>query len=318
MGHKKSKLKQEQEQERTRRQRQYLNNLKDINTSFQVAETAIGSTWMEDVPSPIQQVNMTQTPSTYIEQLRNFAQRYQLKDDFIAKFRRLGDFKVVMLADDSGSMNADAYTAEFLLDPYATIPTCFQELQGMVHCITDAIGFLSKNPMDLVFLNREGVSGVKSFEQIKDCFMKPPESHHHTPTVDCLKRIIHSERQILTERNLLIFIATDGKPTTHFGEDAVDQMDEYLEEIMDQYPNLYITFMACISDESLLKTMDQWARKYPRIGVVDAYYVECKEMKEKHAQLQFTHGDYITKALLVSIDPDIKQRFRDDSSDSDS
>jgi hypothetical protein len=88
---------------------------------------------------------------------------------------------------------------------------------------------------------------------------------------------------------------------------------------MNMYPKLYITFMACVSDESLLKNMDKLDEKYERVGVVDEFNVEFREMMDKHkdeADFSFTMGDYVTKALLVSIDPDIKAQFRDFSSSS--
>lgn len=268
----------------------------------------------EPQPSPPVDIELT------MAMFKEFAEKFGIGDKFASKLRKLGDFNIVMLNDDSGSMNSDAYTSEFLSDPYAKINSRFEELRAMVECVIDKAGVLSKEAIDVEFLNREGKRGVRLFQEVKDCFDRKPTKHDLTPMVKSLKRIIANKKTVMAENNLLIFIATDGAPTDDQGHANIPEMDKYLEHLMAEYPNLYITFMACVSDEKLLKTMDKWGQKYDRIGVVDEYYVEYKEMMDKHKdepEFQFTHGDYITKALLVSIDPEVKQLFRDESSSSD-
>ena len=57
--------------------------------------------------------------------------------------------------------------------------------------------------------------------------------------------------------------------------------------------------------------MDNWGQTMPRIGVVDEYKVEYKEMLERYPHIRFDKSEYIIKSMLVSIDPEIKQLFND-------
>lgn len=275
----------------------------------QMAQQSAASSYQPQAGIPPLQMDQT------LAMFKAFAQKMGIKNDFAAKLRKVGDFKIVVLNDDSGSMNSNAYTGEFVKDPYAPMPSRFDELKRMNQTILDMACILSKEPVDVFFLNREGKQNVKNFAEIEPYFAKRPTEHDLTPTVRALQNIIAQHQKTLSEKNLLIFIATDGQGTDANGQVNIPEMDNYLRQIHESYRNLYITFCACVSDESLLKIMDKWGREMPRIGVVDQYVVEYKEMMEKHGknpEFSFTQGDYVTKALLVSIDPDIKQLFRDD------
>jgi hypothetical protein len=72
--------------------------------------------------------------------------------------------------------------------------------------------------------------------------------------------------------------------------------------------------MACSSDELLLETMDKWGQKFNHVGVINQFGVEYKEMIDSHNNMidwTFTIGDFIVKAMLVSLDTDIKKIFND-------
>ena len=125
---------------------------------------------------------------------------------------------------------------------------------------------------------------------------------------------------MMAEKNLLIFIATDGMPTDDNDNRNFPELADFLKRSLDQFPSLFVTFMACISEEELLKNMDKLGTELDRVGVVDEYHVEFKEMMEKHKNdknFTFTQGDYLTKALLVAVDRDIKLLFKDEDSDDD-
>lgn len=244
---------------------------------------------------------------------REFAAKFGISDTFAAKLRKLGDFKVIIANDDSGSMNSDAYTGEYIKDAYAAIPTRFDELLKMVEIVMKMAGVLSKDTLDLYFMNRAPKLGVKNFDEVRQCFLQKPTQYDLTPTVVMLQKIIAANEKILIEKNVIIFLATDGSPTNSNGDVDIDNLNKYIAYLMETYPRLYITFMACVCDESLLETMDKLGEKHQRVGVVDQFDVEYKEMMTKHAfdpKFNFTTGDYVTKALLVSIDPETKALFK--------
>ena len=247
---------------------------------------------------------------------RQFANKFGISKDFASKIRALGNFKVVFLCDDSGSMSLDAYSGEFIKDPFAAIPTRFQELSNMVKFVMDIVCVISNDPIDLYFLNRAGKQNAKSYMEVAPLFIPPPNGG--TPIVRALKSIITDKKLMMAEKNLLIFIATDGMPTDDKDNRNFPELAEFLRGSLDQFPSLYVTFMACVSDEELLLNMDKLGKELDRVGVVDEYQVEFKEMMEKHKDnkdFTFTQGDYLTKALLVAVDKDIKLLFKDEDSE---
>ena len=253
--------------------------------------------------------------ATPLTMFREFATKFGISDTFAGKLRQLGDFKVIMANDDSGSMNSDAYGGDYIKNnPYGAIPTRFDELLKMVEIVINMAGVLSKEALDLYFMNRAPKLNVKSFDEVRECFLKKPTEYDLTPTVGMLEKIIAVNQRVMVEKNVIIFLATDGSPTNIEGQEDIENLNKYVDYVMRQYPRLYITFMACVSDEALLATMDNLGKKYKRVGVVDQFNVEYKEMMAKHASkpnFTFTMGDYVTKALLVSIDPETKALFTD-------
>ncbi|MHB1952796.1 MAG: vWA domain-containing protein [Sulfobacillus sp.] len=236
-----------------------------------------------------------------------FAKKFGIGNDFSRKLSMLKYCVVKILNDDSGSMKSPAYGE----CSYQLIPNRFSELREMNKVIFDVIGIFA--PIDVYFLNRPGRRNLRSFAQAEDMFAAPPSGM--TPIVARLRQIIaESLGQLESGCRLLIFIATDGQPTNDSGRIDVNELNHYVDFLMTNYPNLHLTFMACVSDESLLEVMDSLGEMYPRVGVVDEFQVEKKEMQEKFQNdpdFEFTISDYLVKAALVSLDPEIKQIFRD-------
>ena len=244
------------------------------------------------------------------ERLNMFAGKFEIPVNFVQRLHGLKKFKIAFLCDDSGSMQQDAYTREFAGSPYELIPTRFKEMETMLQDVFEGASIISQDPLDVYFMNRGSYRNVQHFSHIQSMFVTPPTGG--TPTVDLLRQIITDNIPILQgERNLLIFIATDGIPTDRNGDNDTPRLNTYLRQLMAQYPNLYITFMACVSDESLLEVMDNWGQTMPRVGVVDEFKVECKEMLERYPHIKFDKSEYIIKSMLVSIDPEIKELFND-------
>jgi len=266
-----------------------------------------------------------QPKKTKEELFQEFATKFEIRNNFAQQLSLLKKFKIVFLYDDSGSMTEPAYTAEFA-SPGQRIPSRFEETATMAKDILDGCCILSDDPVDIYFMNGDSVrgcdkvkTGVRSFSEIQYMFERIPQGI--TPTIASLEQIIANNQLMLHgERNLLVFIATDGAPTSYdpYQRQVVDdtkRFKAYIDKLMKQYKNLYITFMACVSDETLLETMDEMGEKYTNVGVVDEYNVEKKEMNDRYGNQRgrdwFNTNLYLTKALLVSVCPQVKQAFAD-------
>jgi len=257
-------------------------------------------------------------PIVYDEQkalqvFKSFVEKFKIPLANAAQMRSLADFKIAFLADDSGSMEEPAYDREYAESRHAKIPTRWEELKEMVRLVFDLAGILTKNPMDVYFMNRPGRLNVRQYGEVEDLFRSGPGGG--TPTCTSIENIVRAEEpRLRSEQQLLIFIATDGHASD-------GDMDACLARVMGEHKELHVTFVACMSEERLLAHMEGWGRKYDRIGVVDELRVETKQMKKRHRKdpgFTFTVSDYLTKALLVSVNKDIKELFRDDWGGDDS
>jgi len=161
---------------------------------------------------------------------------------------------------------------------------------------------------------KEGYQDIERMDQMSSLWGTPSDPHSLTPLVETMKRIIEKEGRFLAEGNLLLYVITDGLNTNLEGKEDVPQMDEYLNELMRSYSNLYVTFVACAGSENLLENMDKYSKLYARVGVVDQFRVEMREQQTKHASepgFKFTIGDLLTKLALVSLVPQVKELFMD-------
>jgi len=239
-----------------------------------------------------------------LKMFNDFATRFSISNNFIAKFQAMRAFKVVLICDDSGSMRNDAYICEFATMGTIGI-TRFDELKTMVKLIVESTKMITNSDIDIVFMNRKGKKNISTFDDIKSHFTDMPDGY--TPLADTLRKVVSDNEEYMKENNLIIYILTDGSPTTTDGYDDKDTVRRNISAYMQNFRNLYMTFMMCVSDEDLLDFADKIGQQHKRVGVVDEFNVEVKEMKERG--INMSYGDYVTKALLVAIDPDIKKQF---------
>ncbi|CAF3613186.1 unnamed protein product [Rotaria sp. Silwood1] len=67
---------------------------------------------------------------------------------------------------------------------------------------------------------------------------------------------------------------------------------------------MYVTFLACTDDESSADYLSQWGRTMINVDIVDDYKSEREEVRQaKGFNYPFSFGDYIVKALIGAVDP---------------
>lgn len=154
--------------------------------------------------------------------------------------------------------------------------------------VIEIYSILSKDPIALCLLNGVGNPAVKNYEQDERILKITPDGG--TPTVRVLKRIINKKAHVMRDKNLIIYITTDRQPTDDAGNGNFQQLDDLIVKLMNKYPKLYITFMACVGTEELLKNMNKLGKKYAHIGVVDEYKVEEREMEKYKGDKFYVHN----------------------------
>jgi hypothetical protein len=99
----------------------------------------------------------TKNDVVVMNKFRAFAKKYKIPEEFIFHYRKLRNMKIVIVADDSNSMRADAYSGELLTQEEKKsllIPSRFDELKMMIRMILEFAGILSDQGVDVRFLNR--------------------------------------------------------------------------------------------------------------------------------------------------------------------
>lgn len=230
-------------------------------------------------------------PTIYEDELREVCLKYEINECFAEKIRALEGYEIVIVIDDSGSMNT-------VIDsqcPYGRANTRWQELKITTSIVIEIATVLDHNGVDVYFLNREPILGVKSASELDYTFSIPPKGY--TPIVATLRKIISKK----SETPRLIIIATDGEPTDQRGQTNIPEFRRVLER--ERNRNDYVTILACTDNDDTMDYLNDWDVKIPHLDVVDDYVSEKKEILAVQGNsFPFSFGDYVVKALMGGVD----------------
>ena len=236
-----------------------------------------------------------------LQKLQALAMRHEIRPDWVVKLRQLENFSIVMICDDSGSMNTVVRQPSVrTMNPYGRNPTRWDELMGTASLILDVASTLSNEGIDLYFLNRPPIFKCTGAEQIQSAFAYSPPSGY-TPLVPSVQQVFQNKRDQILERKLLLIIATDGQPTDMQGN---VQIANFIQTLKNKHKNVYVSILACTDDDASVAYLNDVDRDVPNVDVSDDYSSEKKEvLRAQGSNFHFTYGDYVVKALLGSVDP---------------
>jgi len=231
-----------------------------------------------------------------LETFRDVCTRLEISDFFANKLRMLEGFKIVIICDDSGSMNSLSDALINQGDPFGPKPTRWDELKHTVGTIIDIASVLSINGVDILFLNRTGFKNITNRYQINPLFAQKPAGG--TPIVP----VLHSIFKEKTENNRLVILATDGVPNDHQGNNDTRAFKKLLQT--QRSPQDYVTIVACTDDANTVSYLNNWDKELINLDVVDDYVSERGEiLRAQGLDFSFSYGDYVVKCMLGSIDP---------------
>jgi hypothetical protein len=139
------------------------------------------------------------------------------------------------------------------------------------------------NGVEIYFLNRGSFQNVKDPHIVDKFFQTPPSGY--TPLVPVLNEIFTSKlaNRGWDKKKLLVFVATDGVPTDEDGNENVQELERTMREKR-RIETTYVSFLLCTDDP----TCDDYLTEWDRTG-----------------ELFFSRGEYVVKALVGAIDPEI-------------
>lgn len=249
--------------------------------------------------------NQAMNPADKLQALRLVAEKYELAGGAVSKLRKLEGYDIVFIADDSSSMNNPAHEIP-KNDPFANVPTRWQELEQRVLQVMEIACCLDRDGIDLYFLNRPPQFNVHDINFAKSLFVEPPRGY--TPLSQAYRRVL-KEKLAGQEEKILIIVATDGEPNKQDrrGTWTLDSagFTELLKTRDGNKPGRCpTTIMACTDSDHEVGWLNALDDTVPCLDVVDDFKEERAEIMAKQGQsFHFTMGDYVVKTLLGSIDP---------------
>ena len=160
------------------------------------------------------------------------------------------------------------------------------------------------NGVDIYFLNRDEPTNVTDPEEVQELFVDSPAGY--TPLVPVLRRVFSLPAATVGhEKQLLVFVATDGAPTDYAGNDQIRELralmrDERCAE------TTHVQFLACTDEVRPIVYLNEFDGTMKNVDVTRDFYRERALVRRKFGDDHpFSEGDYLVKALLGAVDEEI-------------
>jgi len=202
--------------------------------------------------------------------------------------------QMVIIADDSGSM-ANPSVPPAKRKPGVDSSTRWDELRATISSIVDVTACFDSSGVDVFFLNREAVAGVKdsSDPRLVQAFETPPDGT--TPLLEAMELVTS---RLSRERPVLLFLLTDGEPNG-----GPEPVEAALKKLVAHGggPKICVQIMVCTPDDEEVEWLNALDRDTEGLDVTDDYHTEQQEVLMFNKASQFTRGDWVMKAVLGTV-----------------
>lgn len=241
-------------------------------------------------------------PDSRRRQLEAILQRFEISIVDAQDLTLLEDYRIMVIADDSGSMNnASAPPGQRVLGQKSM--SRWQELQQTLSMIVQIGACLDPQGVDLYFLNRPGILRLQSADDPRYRQAFATDASGSTPLTRVLLQLA-AQCITSTERPILLVILTDGEP-----DEGACHFTYELRRLVKK-ENTRCTFrvqiMACTDDDSAVGWLNAVDDELSEVDVTDDYHSEMLEVLKRRPG-RFTRGDWCMKALLGPV----SQKFDD-------
>jgi len=216
----------------------------------------------------------------------------------------LNTTEIVLLLDDSGSMNANVIDANYgnnqMNNNYGNNvvqQTRWLELKRLAAEVIRIVTAVEKQSgLDIYFLNRGVVKNVTDMSGLQQYFSNPPSGG--TPLMGCLNQIYNDKKFVLgSGRKLLIVVVTDGEPSdcSHI------QLQELLSTLTSN-ADVHVSFAECTDQEEDMAYLDRWDGVIKNFDNTEDFREEQRKVKMCMGQnFKFDYNDYVVKILLATF-----------------
>eukprot|EP01103_Thecamoeba_quadrilineata_P005212 TRINITY_DN15038_c0_g1_i1.p1 TRINITY_DN15038_c0_g1~~TRINITY_DN15038_c0_g1_i1.p1 ORF type:complete len:288 (-),score=32.97 TRINITY_DN15038_c0_g1_i1:144-1007(-) len=242
------------------------------------------------------------------DRFNQLASQYEINPVFINQLKEIGGIKKVIIVDNSGSMSS-ILKQPVKYDQFNNRYTRWMELRDFMYDAIDIISVTDQQGCDVYPLNNcKPIMNVRFKENIEFLFSTPPGGY--TPLTRVYKQVLSDNAQEISERGLLIIIATDGEPTDDSNRTNIREFKQALTTVKSKYENtraagysgkVYTNIIACTDDDQSMEYLNDWDNIIPRLDVTDDYVSERKEiLRARGHNFKFSRGDYIVKCIVGS------------------
>jgi len=247
-----------------------------------------------DEPNPNLEFHAEPEAEPQLNRLQAVLDRFEVSIAEAQELCVLEDYELVVIADDSGSMNCPA--APLSQRQLGERPLSrWDELKETVSLMVDIGTCLDRSGIDVFFLNRGHVLNVKSSSDaaFRNAFSTPPTGT--TPLTETLQRVC---ARLNGERPVLMVILTDGEPNGG----ATKFCAELKRAVQNPQKKVKVQIMACTGEDEAISWLNTVDKQFVEVDVTDDYYSEKVQVLQKVRRIQkFTHGDWVMKAMLGCV-----------------
>lgn len=245
------------------------------------------------------QVSKVKQPSKddKLESLKAVATKYEIVSGSIIKLRKLESYDIVVIADDSSSMNTAA--------KHSSMTTRWTELRDRISEIVEVMVCLDPDGIDIYFINGKTHERIADSNAVERLFDKRPDGF--TPLTECYSRVLRDRASQTSNRPVLIIVATDGEPNREVSSGGMISDVEGFRNAISQRKNPQqspTVIMACTDSPFEIGWLNGLDRDAPNVDVVSEYRKELGEIRSIQGKtFPFSKGDYIVKTLIGPMDP---------------
>ena len=229
------------------------------------------------------------------QKLEAVARCYEIHPEYRQRLKKLREYEIVIVCDDSGSMRT-------LIN--GTQQRRWDYLMELVMKILPISLIFDSNGVDIYFLNRDEPTNVTDPEEIRALFADSPVGY--TPLVPVLRRVFNlPAAKVGHEKKLLVFIATDGAPTDNNGNDQIRELETMMSNERCA-ETTHVQYLACTDEDRPIAYLKRFDGTMKNVDVTRDFNRERALIQEHMGRdHSFSEGDYLVKALLGAIDNEI-------------
>ena len=254
-------------------------------------------------PPPPYETIANATSANKNKRIQELINKYEIDPLFSEKLNLLSDFEIVLLLDDSGSMNTP-------LTDGSGHATRWDELKSVVNIVISIATIFDDDGIDVHFLNRENTDSVKDLNQVTTIMNDPPQGL--TPLTSSLNKIFIKYRDSI--KPVLVIIATDGVPYN-----GVCDLDNFKNLLLKKnHSKFFVSFLACSDNDKDIDYLNDLDKNVPNVDTLDDYNSEKKEvLKVQGSQFNYSFADHVCRLLLGPIceELDLLDEYRLDQLD---